>query len=442
MKFNKKIFLFLGIYVLCFIYSFFFSTVYNDEIWNYGFAYNIASGLIPYRDFGMLQTPLYFYLASIFIKIFGNYLYSFHLFNSIVLACIIFICYEKLGKKSFILLPFIFLNCYPGYNIFSVLLMLILVNITDKDFVYKDFFMGLLLGLMFLTKQHIGICLLVPLLFYSKNRIKGIIGFISPIMLLVIYLIFNNALYEFIDYAFLGIFEFGENNGIWLFFPVEVIICFIIAYKLFKSKFGNRRLFYILMYQIVTVPIFDDYHFMIGFIPVLYYILLVSNIENYKIKYYIIISLAFFVCWNFKIHEFEGINFYTDSNSYLYGRNIPVYVNLDSITDYIVDNKNNYDHIYFFSKNAFYVKLNAKYPLDKYDMILNGNMGYNGASRYIDEIDRFCFKNKCMFILYKYEFDENNLSQTNIELVDYVKNTFSRIEEVDVFYIYSNDIII
>ena len=29
-----------------------------DEIWNFNFARNIANGLLPYKDFNMLQTPL------------------------------------------------------------------------------------------------------------------------------------------------------------------------------------------------------------------------------------------------------------------------------------------------------------------------------------------------------------------------------------------------
>ena len=29
-----------------------------DEIWNFNFARNIANGLIPYKDFNMVQTPL------------------------------------------------------------------------------------------------------------------------------------------------------------------------------------------------------------------------------------------------------------------------------------------------------------------------------------------------------------------------------------------------
>ena len=437
MRRSNKILVFSLIYIICFIYSFFFSTVYNDEIWNYGFSYNIASGLVPYRDFGMLQTPLYFFLASFFIRIFGNYLFSFHLFNSFILAGIIYIILKKLKYKGFILIPFIFLSCYPGYNIFSVLILLIILCLISKKLKYKDFIMGILVGVMFLTKQHLGVCLFVPLIYYSNNKLKSIIGFVSPIALLIIYLIFNKALYEFFDYSFLGIFDFGNSNSILLFLPIELFICLVIVYKLVKSRFRDKGLFYILMYQIVTVPIFDDYHFMIGFIPVLYYFLQNVNIASYKIKYYFIMSLTFFVCWSFKVHQFENINFYSDKNSYLYGRNIPKYVNLDEISNYINVNRERYDHIYFFSKNAYYVKLNAKYPLDKFDMICNGNMGFRGAEKYIKEIDNYCLNNSCMFILYKYEF-ENQITQTNREIVSYVIDEYNLKEEISVFDIYVN----
>ena len=436
-KLFKNILIFLLIYILCFLYSFFISTVYNDEIWNYGFSYNIASGLIPYRDFNMVVTPLYSLIGSLFIKVIGGYLFSFHLFNSIILASIIYISYKKLRCKSFILIPFIFLNSYPGYNILSVLIILVIINFIDKEIKYKDYIIGLLVGIMFLTKQHIGICLVVPLIYYSKDKLKGIIGMLSPITLFLVYLIWNNALYEFIDYCFLGLLEFGDSNNILLFLPIEIIICLVILYKLFNSNFKKQKLFYLLMYQIVTVPIFDDYHFMIGFIPVLYYILLVKDIEKYKIKYYIIISLVFFCAWNFKVHQFNDLNFYSDNNSYLYGRNIPSYVNLEDISLYIDNNRDKYSHIYILSKNAYYVKLNVKYTLDKFDLINKGNMGYNGSNTYIEEIGEYCQKNSCMFILYKYEFSGGE-SQTDKHILEFVKNNYEFKEEVHLFNIYSN----
>ena len=69
-------------------------------------------------------------------------------------------------------------------------------------------------------------------------------------------------------------------------------------------------------------------------------------------------------------------------------------------------------------------------------MINNGNMGYKGSENYIKEIKSYCNNHKCMFILYKYEFRKNNGSQTNKELIDFVKNTYVRIDSFDSFYIY------
>ena len=47
----KKILLFIGIFVFVFIFEYVLSGVNCDEIWVYGFIYNIRNGLIIYRDF-------------------------------------------------------------------------------------------------------------------------------------------------------------------------------------------------------------------------------------------------------------------------------------------------------------------------------------------------------------------------------------------------------
>jgi len=39
-----------------------------DEIWNFNFARNIANGLIPYKDFNMLQTPLLPFILRWYFK--------------------------------------------------------------------------------------------------------------------------------------------------------------------------------------------------------------------------------------------------------------------------------------------------------------------------------------------------------------------------------------
>lgn len=49
----------LIIFILTLLFNTFCNNLTIDEIWNYGFSYNIATGLIPYKDFNMVITPLY-----------------------------------------------------------------------------------------------------------------------------------------------------------------------------------------------------------------------------------------------------------------------------------------------------------------------------------------------------------------------------------------------
>lgn len=441
MKFNmRKFFCFVIVSLFCFSFTYFVTPVSGDEIWNYGFGYNIAFGLVPYRDFNMVLTPLYSMFVSIFIRLFGHHLYSIHIFNSIILSSLILICYHKLGIKSLLFFPFIFLVSYPGYNLFCVFVMILLLVLLDSNLKRKDTIIAFLVGLLFLTKQTIGVCLFLPMMYYSKNKIKDLFVFLIPILLLIIYLLVNNALYDFINYCFLGLFEFCDSNKIYMFLIIEIVVCLIIIFYFVKSKFKNKKLFYILMFQVVTVPIIDDYHFMIGLLPVLYYFLLVIKIPKFKIKYYFIMVCYFCFMLDFHVQGYGFEQFYSDKTSYLYGRNVSTFLEDKTlkITKYIDNIKDDYDYVYLFSSVSYYIKLNANYPLSKYDLINNGNMGYNGANRYIDEIDSFCANNKCAFILNKYEIPADGYVQTNIDILNHIPEHYSLVDNVDNFDIYTN----
>ena len=39
-----------------------------DELWNYNFARNIADGLLPYKDFNMVITPLLSIICGIILN--------------------------------------------------------------------------------------------------------------------------------------------------------------------------------------------------------------------------------------------------------------------------------------------------------------------------------------------------------------------------------------
>ena len=436
MKKNQKyIFYLLLLCSLLFCFTYFIGPLWGDEIWNYGFAYNIATGLIPYKDFNMVITPLYHFIAAIFIKIFGHHLYSLHLFNNIIIATTVIITSKKLKYRNLLLAPIIIIHFTPSYNVLCTLFIILILNLLDSNIKNKENIISLIVSLLFLTKQTIGLCLLIPLVYYNKNKIKSLATFMIPILIFTIYLILNNALYKFIDYCFLGLINFGKKNTLLLLLPLEIMICIIIIYFIIKSKFKNKQLTYILMYQIITIPICDGNHFVLGIIPILYYILSSNIIKNKNLKCFIPIT----ICLIILLKPNTNFNLYKNNNSFLYKRNLSTYgeEQINSISNYMNNNREKYDYIFLLSGNAYYSKLNIKYKLTKYDLINNGNMGYQGDKKYIKEIDNYCKKHSCMFILYTYEEKIN--PQTNLNILKYIKKEYTKKENVDGYYdIYTN----
>ena len=69
MKNNKNYILeLILIFIVTILFNLFINGLTNDEVWNYGFAYNISNGLIPYKDFNMIITPLFFSFKLSIVK--------------------------------------------------------------------------------------------------------------------------------------------------------------------------------------------------------------------------------------------------------------------------------------------------------------------------------------------------------------------------------------
>lgn len=82
-----------------------------DEIWIYNSAKCIANGLIPYRDFNMITTPLFFNICSVFLRIFGNEMIIMRVLECITTAVILFVIYKILRR----------LNVNKGVSLLSVI---------------------------------------------------------------------------------------------------------------------------------------------------------------------------------------------------------------------------------------------------------------------------------------------------------------------------------
>jgi hypothetical protein len=243
----------------------------------------------------------------------------------------------------------------------------------------------------------------------------------------------------------LGLFEFGTENKYFQFLFIEIIVCVIFLYKLIKSKFKNRILFYILMFQIITIPICDFYHFIWGMLPIVFY-LCTLNFNSKKIfLYMMVISYSFLFLFGVSIFN---SNYNLAGKSFLFGRVLSKNIvnDLNDVSDYIDDLKDYYDNYYFLGFESYLIKLYVGDKINKYDLINNGNIGYKGDLKYINELDETCKKEGCVFLINKSYFINKNydgriakdkLDQVNYNIIKYVVDNYGYIDDVCNFYVFS-----
>ena len=84
-----------------------------DEIWVFNNARCFAEGLLPYRDFSIITTPLFPMLFGTFLKIFGTELIVSRFLECFEVAIVLFIIYKILLK----------LEVNKGISLFAIILI-------------------------------------------------------------------------------------------------------------------------------------------------------------------------------------------------------------------------------------------------------------------------------------------------------------------------------
>ncbi len=394
-----------------------------DEVWNYGFSYNISNGLIPYKDFNMVITPLFPLLNGLIMKILGKNIIIFHLINSLI-CTLIFFYLKKFNSTSHYLAYGVFL-CFssPNYNILCLLLMYLILTMEDKK--NNNYLIGIILGLIFLTKQNVGIFLCIPTLF-TKNItkiIKRILGFIIPNLLLLIYLLINNCLYEFIDYVFLGIKSFSENNVLIETKALILLILSIIylVYKYLKTK-DIKIIYYISIFGL-SYPIIDMYHVAIPLICGFNYCLSNQPLNLKCIRYAFIFFIVCIISLNTYQYMYKDYTYPNQTLVFKYRKiNNEVATYINKVNTYIKDTEG---RVFIINPKAYLFKLELHRPLDKFDLLNNGNMGLKGESVIIDELKNICSTEKCTFLLDKNDLGNKAYSQYNQKIYDYIINNYN-----------------
>ena len=418
------IFIYVGILVS-------FSNADNDLIWNYGFSYNIASNLIVYKDFNMVITPLYPFICGLVMNLLGNNFFIFNLTNIVLLSSMYYFIYKKYPKSyipSMVLISFIL---RPSYNFLIMFLLLILLNLEED----KDFLIGFVLGLIFLIKQSF-IILCIPSIIYirePKKILKRIGGFLIPCILIGLYLIINNSLYEFINYTVLGLFSFGTKNSFFNLGTVFILglIGFLIFYY---SKYKDIKVLYLICYQVMAYPIFNAMHILFSVIPVFIYFL--DRLVNFKknendfsyLKFLNYMALVLLMCPVLSLflqYRFKDLS---------KGIGALEYKDIDSkylVNAQVIDKEiDNLDKTYFVMYDAYVYKLLLNKKINSYDLLLNGNMGYKGEDSVINYFDSL---DSNTYFLLNLEYEGGQLSK---KIDSYIRNNYKKVKTFNNLILY------
>lgn len=430
----KRIYKYL-LFILLFVFFLIFNLTVNplnlDEIWSYGFSYNIVNGLIPYKDFNMVITPFYSMFMALFMLI-NNSLLVFHIENSIIITLFVFITYKLIKEKVFLILPILIfpLNItFPNYNLFILFLFILLIYLEKNN--KSDLLIGIILSLVFLTKQSVGLFLIPVSLYYigKKKNLKRFIGFIIPNIIFIIYLLITNSYKEFIDLCFLGLLDFGKNNSNFnIFFVFIVLLVLLILYLVKKHK--KIEYYYLLGFISICIPLFDLYHFIIYLIASIIVFYMNDNLYVFKPK---LIGISLFIGLSFVYITKSNININNYPNKlnlfeyrYISKKNI-------NYTNEIINYMNKYNNkVMFIGPGAYYYKLVGNKKINDLDLINTGNYGYNGSNKLLNRV-----KNLDKDYVFFVDEDELGLGkQTDQELYKYIISNYKKIDKIENYDIY------
>lgn len=419
-----------------------FNHNYGDPIANYGFAYAISIGQIPYVDFNTISTSLYAFYTSLGLNIINNYV-VFLLEQTLLVTVTFYLLYQMFGKKSLVMLLvtvlFQYCNIIGTYNYMCFFIMILLLYL-EKNYSNKDYLIGIILALGVLSKQTVGCFMLIPsIIFYHKDLkklLRRFIGFLIPCSIFLIYLLCNGALYEFFNMCLFGLFDFAFNNGVgggkindfWL---TETLVCLIISiFVILKNKkvISNYYLFWGIFF---AIPLFDMTHFAMYFnciaIMLLPYIKLNDKaVTALTFAISVPIAISCFYFWTTKdlvvtskINNF-GFNIHIKSS----------YINDNKYVEYI----NSFEKPIVIGYFAMKYDLISERELSYFDVPMYGNFGYNGTQRMIDMIEDM---HDQIFVVSIADYEQNyEYSQFVKEMAGYVINNCEKIDEKYEFIVY------
>lgn len=429
-------------YLVCFLFFLLLFTVIcndlvpYDFIWNYGFSHAIKIGEIPYLDFNTISTPLYSFIMAFFLLIWDNFL-MFLITQSLLCTLFVSLLFKYLNKLAWfilLILSFPLFKAFIGtYNFLVLILILFLFILETKK--KSDLIIGLVLGLLILTKHSIGgVALITNLLFLKdiKRILKRSFGVFLPCLVFFIYLLLTKSLYKFIDLCFIGLFDFQANNGniFNILGIISIIFIILLIIKYFKTK--DIKISYVIASYFLAFPLFDFYHFsMFLAIFILYFIKDIKKSEAYLEKISIIIlliTLTFNIL--IRIDTYKQLRFLKLNRFEYY-----------LVRDYekekfhkLLKKYQEKENAIIVGNHAMIIDIISNRKITYFDITLKGNYGYNGTEKMITKIDNL--KDVYFFIDIQSLSECLDKTQLDYKLLTTIIKKSKLVDKVDSYNIY------
>lgn len=447
-----------------------------DEIWNYGFASYICDGLQPYADFNMIQTPLSAYMASVALSVFGNNLLVFRVLGAVLFSLTFGLTYSvsyriiKNRPVAFAISSFLGTLCSLVwmYNYNHLILLCILAIIFceyqieikyESKVLVMNVVIGLIYGLTPIIKQSTGAILLLcnivccgyRIVAQPANRRISVFRLAVstlPSALFILCMLIVGSFEEFYDYAVKGVQTFTHRE-IWGdyilasptdffvgIFPLGVTL--ISIYTLIKGKSRISRSFHlgtlILSWAgaVVAYPICDFVHACVAIVPFLIPLLCCVGILRVSQREGIaccLVAVLVLCCSSLLI--LKDLPKYKQCEL-LHFEVLPISPEIEEqieiVEAYLLDvGKNGVDAIIADEDAAAYM-----IPVDKYyknfNLLLVGNIGSNS-------VEDLLWRENAIYLVAR---NEDSLGkQAHTELVEYIKENYTKIGEVSGFDAYT-----
>ena len=427
----------------CFLNFLGFANNYGDPINNYLFAYGIYNGQIPYLDFNIISTPLYAFYQSLFLFIYNDFV-VINLSQAILVALTFYLLYKMFGWKSLLFLLVTVVSAYKNivatYNYMCFFMMVLLIFLEMKC-PKKDILIGVVIGLSILSKHTTGCFMIIPsIIFYRKDLkrlFRRFIGCLIPCLIFLIYLLVTESFIQFIDLACFGLFDFSSNNGVggghynYLWIILSFIILGIIIYLIFKNK-KDINLYYFIFGFMFAFPLFDATHFVM-FVNCLMICLLPYIKFNDKVIKTLVFSVSipviviFIYIWSCRV----DLVFTKKIDHFKYTlHNRANYESLCNLNDYV----NTYDNPIVLGYFSMTHTLINERDVSYFDVLYNGNFGYNGNKKMIEKINNL---HDQYFLVSRTDYDsDNEFSQISREVMKYVMDNYKKVDSKYIFDVY------